>query len=147
MTEYVLGFLFHTRKNYVALIEKSHPEWQKGKLNGIGGKIQEKESPLAAMCREFKEEAGVFIPSWDHFATMSGPAWTVYCFKAFADCKIQTMEDEKVDWYPVQDILETSTIINNLKWLIPMAQSKDKHFAFIKYSPDKYPSIDKISDV
>lgn len=55
------------------LIRKTHPEWQKGKLNGIGGKIEKKEkltsngivdhwlleTPFEAMIREFHEETGI----------------------------------------------------------------------------------------
>ena len=43
---YVLGFIFNRQKDNVLLVEKKRPEWQKGKWNGIGGKIKENESPL-----------------------------------------------------------------------------------------------------
>jgi 8-oxo-dGTP diphosphatase len=35
---YVLGFMFSSDHSEVALIRKRKPEWQRGKLNGIGGK-------------------------------------------------------------------------------------------------------------
>lgn len=64
---YVLGFLF---SNFdVALIKKTHPEYQKGKLNGIGGKIEPRETPLEAMEREFFEETGF---------KLSAGAWSLY---------------------------------------------------------------------
>jgi 8-oxo-dGTP diphosphatase len=43
-TQYVLGFLFDPSQKDVVLIKKLKPEWQKGKLNGVGGKIEEGES-------------------------------------------------------------------------------------------------------
>jgi 8-oxo-dGTP pyrophosphatase MutT (NUDIX family) len=59
--DYVLGFAF-TVDGSVALIRKAKPEWQAGKLNGIGGKIEEFDpSPVHAMTREFMEETGVFL--------------------------------------------------------------------------------------
>ena len=56
-TEYVLGFAFTKDLKQVALIRKKRPEWQAGKLNGIGGKVNINEVPLLAMVREFQEEA------------------------------------------------------------------------------------------
>jgi 8-oxo-dGTP diphosphatase len=61
---YVVGFLFGHDKTMVALIKKSRPEWQKGMLNGIGGKIENSENALTAMRREFKEEAGADVSDW-----------------------------------------------------------------------------------
>lgn len=53
---YVLGFLFSEDGSRVLLIWKNRPAWQAGKLNGIGGKIEDGEQPLDAMKREFVEE-------------------------------------------------------------------------------------------
>lgn len=55
---FVLGFCFDIGYHNVLLIEKNRPPWQAGKLNGIGGKIEEGESPSGAMVREFQEETG-----------------------------------------------------------------------------------------
>jgi hypothetical protein len=38
----VAGFLFRNNDTEVALIRKNKPDWQKGKLNGIGGKEKRK---------------------------------------------------------------------------------------------------------
>ena len=40
MKKYVLTFLFTSDYKNVWLIEKNRPNWQKGSLNGIGGKIE-----------------------------------------------------------------------------------------------------------
>lgn len=39
MTAYALGFLFtgEPRNRLALLIEKRHPAWQAGRLNGLGG--------------------------------------------------------------------------------------------------------------
>lgn len=72
MKKYVAGFLFSSDGTMVALVEKQKPDWQKGKLNAIGGKIEEGESALQAMQREFKEEAGLDISNWTLFCVLSG---------------------------------------------------------------------------
>jgi NTP pyrophosphohydrolases including oxidative damage repair enzymes len=61
---YCLGFAFHPVKG-VVLIRKNRPEWQAGKLNGVGGKIEAGESPEQAMAREFEEETGYHTVSSD----------------------------------------------------------------------------------
>lgn len=71
MKEYVLGFAFSGDLNSVVLIHKNKPAWQKGKLNGIGGRVERFELPKYAMVREFSEEAGVMMPNWDHFGQLS----------------------------------------------------------------------------
>lgn len=121
MKNYVLGFLFSTDHNVVALIQKQRPTWQKGKLNGIGGHIEGQETPEQAMIREFQEETGVPIRNWQRFAVMSGPEWICYCFRSFSNVvsSIRSVTDEQVG------IADTGSlpfnVVPNLKWLVPMA--------------------------
>jgi 8-oxo-dGTP diphosphatase len=122
---YVAGFLFRNQEKEVALIEKLHPEWQKGKLNGIGGKIIDKEAPFEAMCREFKEEAGIEIGNWELFCILNSSEnkWKVFMFKAnllTPEIELKSMEEERVNWYNVNDLSKLN-VISNLRWLIPMA--------------------------
>lgn len=103
---YVLGFFFSQDKKEVIMIKKTKPDFQKGKLNGVGGKIEPQDiSPHHAMCREFYEETGVTIPGimWQNFATITDKRNDVklYCFRytdeqdniLFNDCKTQTEEE------------------------------------------------------
>lgn len=71
---YVAGFLFESDLQRVLLRLKSRPAWQRGKLNGIGGKIEPGETPWLAMQREGREEASVDVshlapPGWQLFRT------------------------------------------------------------------------------
>ena len=45
----------------ILLVKKDRPAWQSGRLNLVGGKIEEGETPEQAALRELKEEAG-FVP-------------------------------------------------------------------------------------
>jgi 8-oxo-dGTP pyrophosphatase MutT (NUDIX family) len=56
---YVLGFYFSEDLDKVLLILKNRPPHLANKLNGVGGKLEERETELDAMVREFKEETGV----------------------------------------------------------------------------------------
>lgn len=53
-TEYCVGFAFFGSD--VILIRKARPAFQKGLLNGVGGKLELGENFLQAMVREFYEE-------------------------------------------------------------------------------------------
>jgi 8-oxo-dGTP pyrophosphatase MutT (NUDIX family) len=83
-TQYVLGFAFSEDLEYLLLIEKKRPKWQAGKLNGIGGKIDDNEEPLDAMVREFKEETTISIPPfrWKEYGHIAGPNYHVALFTA-----------------------------------------------------------------
>lgn len=75
-SQYVLGFAFGCDGNAVLLIMKNRPKWQAGKVNGVGGKIEEDDwCAEAAMVREFKEETGIDtdVSQWEHYATHARP--------------------------------------------------------------------------
>lgn len=125
---YVAGFLFNDNGNRVVLIEKERPEWQRGKFNGIGGHIEEGETPEQAMRREFKEETGVDLEGWKRYVTLKGQSdveWEVHFFAAFntrAFLGVEHVSDER-PYYFALDEINTEPVIPNLRWLIPMALS------------------------
>ena len=122
MIQYVLGFAFVNGR--VTLIQKTKPEWQEGRWNGVGGKIEHSDFyPAMAMAREFFEETGV--PN-------SPEAWVRFAELSFGDCKIhcfatgligvpypRTMTEERVDTFALYEL--PVDLIPNLHWLIPMA--------------------------
>ncbi len=125
MTRYVVGFLFDQTGKEVALIRKNRPAWQENKLNGIGGHIEDGETPAQAMAREFLEETGVDIAykDWEQFAAMRGLDWEIYCYRAFSTLvyEVDTKTDEKVEIFTVCEVLQNPTMIKNLTWLLPLA--------------------------
>lgn len=124
MKQYVAGFLFSNDQKSVALIRKNRPEWQAGKLNAIGGKIELNEWHYVAMQREFREETGVDLPpsKWNRFATIRGVDYICYFYRCFDDSvfTVKTMESEEVFVISV-DELHNYDHIPNLNWLIPLA--------------------------
>lgn len=142
--EYVVGFMFlrrvedyHDAKKgdieYVYLIRKSRPDWQKGLYNGIGGHIENDETPEYTIVREFKEETGfeTIQNDWSKCAVISGDTFIVHFFYAFADLtvenflhRIRTKTDEIVTPIPAFDFYRYP-VIYNLKWLIPLCLDCD----------------------
>ena len=150
MKEYVLGLMYDYYDGYyqnILLIKKNKPEFQKGLLNGIGGKIEENELPINAMYREFEEETGIskdkyqtqysFKNDWRLFSILEKEnEWKVYCYCIAINIipNFKSMTDEEVGVYSIKDIFENKyEIISNLKWLIEMSKDTDKKVLTIKY--------------
>lgn len=123
MMHYVLGFAIHNGE--VVLIRKAKPEWQAGKLNGVGGKVEPGETGYKAMRREYREETGVDVPEsrWRHYATLLGEGYSVLCYVTNDKAAVrdaQTVEKEEV----VRRYVETLTkadLIHNVRYLIDIA--------------------------
>ncbi len=124
---YVVGFYFSPTFTEVALIQKNRPDWQRGRLNGIGGHIEDNETPDAAMRREFLEETGEDVKTFEHyvrleFVNSDGEEGDVYFFRAFGDPRLcMSRTDEEVIVVPTP-LVPSYNIIANLRWLIPLAQ-------------------------
>jgi len=120
---YVAGLMYSEDLSKVAMVLKNRPEWQAGKFNAIGGKIEHDEDPAAAMVREFREETGVQTSQhdWEFFTNLQGPWGSVMFFLMRDDrvFEVKTMEDEEIHIIGVRDL--PHNIIGNLRWIIPMS--------------------------
>ena len=136
--EYVAGFLFSANREKVVLVQKINPEWQRDLLNGVGGKIEPfDESLVAAMVREFQEEAGILVHEWEMFCQVSNQGNLTHFFRSFADGNldhISGQEAEKISAYPVSELDRLNTM-PNLGWLIPMALDGAVLEAVVDYAP------------
>ena len=129
MIDAVCGFMFSPDRSSVALIRKNRPEFQAGKLNGIGGKIEPHEHPLRAMVREFFEETGVRTEmyDWIRFIELDSPDWKVTFYKSFGDLsELQSMTDEKIEIINVKSLQQANTL-RNLQWMIPLCLDDSKY--------------------
>jgi 8-oxo-dGTP diphosphatase len=123
---YVAGLLISDSGEHVALIQKQRPDWQRGRLNGIGGHVEPGETPAEAMNREFLEETGANVTTWEPFCTLRGPTWRVEWFKDVGSRELQDMTDEHVSWVAVDDVLSgRAKVIPNVRWLLLLALDKD----------------------
>lgn len=123
-TKYVVGLCFDPTLQLVVLVRKNRPDWQKGRLNGVGGHIEVQDADeKAAMTREFGEETGVWGVDWRKFGLLQGPNWLVHLFTAVDNRynTVSTMTDEEVGVYQSFEI-PWMTTLTNLRWLVPLAQ-------------------------
>ncbi len=136
---YVVGFLFDEKKQRVVVIKKNKPDWQKGKLNGVGGKIEPGELASVAMKREFLEEAGIEIENWTEFLIVQDfneEYYKMFVYKATATTaqlkKIESKTDEEVTIINIRDIPMLNTI-QNLNWMIQMALDHEVEHSSVFY--------------
>ena len=110
MVKYVLGFAFIHSDTEVVMLRKQRPEFQAGKVNGVGGHIEEGESSLDAMIREFQEEALVDIPGkdWNFSHKLSNNECSIDIYSCFSDLAIQstTTSDEQVLFIKLKELKE-----------------------------------------
>lgn len=133
----VLGFLMDGDEDQVLLVHKTSPRWQRGLLNGVGGKMEPGGTPLTAMEREWAEETGADPVRWRHFGSLTGDLdpggdpdpWVVYCYRARVEediLDVVTREQNDAGEFllvlPIYGILrDRLEIVPNLRWLLPMA--------------------------
>lgn len=137
MAIYVCGFAMTQHGDRVLLVKKTHPNWQAGKFNGIGGHVENGESAGAGMAREFKEEtcgrlvgSALYQPSgWRHFLTLMGDDWQCLFFHGLMSAldmsmmhgRLNDVKEELASIAVAQ--LSTLPIIPNLAWIVTLANS------------------------
>jgi 8-oxo-dGTP diphosphatase len=127
---YVAGFMFSEDMQKVALIRKLKPDWQKGLLNGIGGKVEPGESVFEAVIREFKEETSLATmgAEWEYFAHLIGKDFVgepfdVSFFTSKGDLsRLRSVTEEKIEILGINSItFLRKDMVENIPWLIGLA--------------------------
>lgn len=132
MNKYVVGFMFNDEMTGLCLIEKNRPAWQNGFLNGIGGKIDGRETALEAMIREFQEETGVLTKAkdWSHVCTLRFPYAEVEFYAAKSTIyfdSAHTTTDESVVKCSMADVLfwaKPAPAVENVPMLIQLSRQR-----------------------
>ena len=123
--DYVLALLFTADGREIVLVRKTRPAWQAGRVNALGGKIHEGESVWDAARREVREEAGLDVERWEEFLVWRDPEYRLRVVRAFDDAarRARTAEDQEVFLSRVSAL--PANVIDNLRWLIPLALDRD----------------------
>ena len=124
---FVAGLMFDDEMQRVVLIRKDRPAWQRGLLNGVGGKMEDGEGSIDTMLREFKEEAGVQTTrsDWSYFMQLRGDQFYVDFFFGRSTEHFEaahTTESEKLVKLEVEQLHSLKyEMVPCLDWAVPMA--------------------------
>ena len=135
---YTATFIFNEFGTNLLLIRKNKPEWQKGFLNAIGGKLEDDDfNTTTCAIREVKEETGISLneDEIEQFHIMSHDGNYIYFFKSFTDKVYDYTQMEEEEFVLVDNVDEyiPENVIPNLNWLIPMALDNNINFSASNY--------------
>jgi len=128
---FVLTFMFDPTITKVLLIRKTKPDWMAGRLNAVGGHVEEGETFEDAAVREFLEETGLDSQDrWHAFLRLFRPGdneetlRTCECYWAVSRkvTEAKTITDEEVGLFDVQSLLSRADIVKDTLWILTMAQ-------------------------
>lgn len=131
---YTVGFYFTEDLSKVLLIRKAKPQWQMGRLNGIGGAFETVDGNIPERCmdREFREETefgGAYNIPWRKFAegeirVHQGDCFLHYMVATGPEFHAKTSNNEIPVWVHINPPYESLPydIVPNLAFLVPMAK-------------------------
>lgn len=130
MQKYTLGFIFNKNLDHVLLMHKNRPDWQAGKVNGLGGKLFDGEDSIDCIAREIKEESNLDIQKerFVYIGNLSSDTFHMDVFGAVYDGSLadaQSMETEEVEWFQIESLPKNG--IDKLSWLIHITLDKIKN--------------------
>ena len=150
--KYTVGFIFNPGLDHVILLRKTHQKWQRNRLNGIGGAVEEKDKTTGyasidfityrnCMIREAAEETGMGMHNWvpvcllhSYDAEIQFYA-TVIDYERYLEILAKKANDvgELFVDVSLKDLnsWDEYEMIPNLRWLIPLSKSQfiDHHTA------------------
>lgn len=143
MVTYVVGFMFavdhHGVAHHVALLRKARPDWQAGKLNGVGGEVEPGETIDDAMRREGFEETGLALDVWNRFMRLSVPGEAeVHFYRAALPMEYlvaldgHCREGESIEVWPLLAALERRDLLQNLRWILRIGADASILFADVE---------------
>lgn len=134
----VVVFIFSKDAQKVLLQRKTHPQWQNGRYNGVGGHCEEGESALHAARRETLEETQQDFPdrSFELCVSLRAVHWSVVFFRVFASStRIENILDKTQHMAEVVGEFDMEFLpakcISNLHWLIPLMLDEDVEFPVV----------------
>jgi len=115
---YVLVYAF--AGDEFVLVRKKKPEWQKGRLNLVGGKVEPNEPSIDAAIRELQEETGLMAKSIVFCGQIQDKDTRIDCFTCRVSKNELSQDIEEVAWYKWADVKRDKDLIPNLRLIIPL---------------------------
>lgn len=100
-----------------------------GKINGVGGHIEQGEDPTESAVREIKEETGLFIPDLELIAiffidTASNPGIGLFVYKGETkERKLIAGDEGNLFWIKKNELQSRKDLIKDILFLLRLAES------------------------
>lgn len=109
-------------------MRRTRPAWQAGRVNALGGAIMDGETAREAARREVREESGVDVAEWSEVLVWEDAKYRMHVLGAVSGLAggARTMEDQEVFLADVGAL--PPNVIDNLRWLVPLALDRDVAF-------------------
>jgi 8-oxo-dGTP diphosphatase len=122
---FVLALLYTMDGRQVVLMRRTRPAWQAGRVNALGGGIISGETPAGTARREVREECGVDVAEWDEVLVWEDAEYRMHVMRAMSSraSDARTLEDQEVFLADVNAL--PANVIDNLRWLVPLALDRD----------------------
>ncbi|MGN4128230.1 NUDIX hydrolase [Lysinibacillus sphaericus] len=138
MVEYTICFIKKGEK--ILLLNRDFPEWM-GVWNGVGGKIEEDETPLVCALREIREETNIKIESVTYKGKVT---WTegsnylgaMYAFiaelpESYPYNTPIKVDEGILDWKDISWILHPNNLgIADLKYYLPIMLNESVNYEY-----------------
>jgi 8-oxo-dGTP diphosphatase len=122
---FVLALLYTMDGRRLVLMRRTRPTWQAGRVNALGGRIIDGETAVSAARREVREECGVDVAEWTEVLVWEDAEYRMHVMRAMSSAAgdARTMEDQEVFLADVEAL--PANVIDNLRWLVPLALDTD----------------------
>ena len=112
-------------------MRRTRPVWQAGRVNALGGRLLQGEGAAAAARREVREECGVDVPEWREVLVWEDAEYVMHVMRAESERarEARTLEDQEVFLADVNALPDN--VIDNLRWLVPLALDADVAFPIV----------------
>ncbi len=112
-------------------MRRTRPAWQAGRVNALGGRLQPGESAVAAARREVREECGVDVAEWREVLVWEDAEYVMHVMRGVSELALEarTIEDQEVFLADVRALPDN--VIDNLRWLVPLALDADVAFPIV----------------
>jgi 8-oxo-dGTP diphosphatase len=106
-------------------MRRTRPAWQAGRVNALGGRLRLSEDAAAAARREVHEECGVDVAEWKEVLVWEDAEYRMHVMRAVSERarEARTLEDQEVFLADVNAL--PPNVIDNLRWLVPLALDAD----------------------
>ncbi len=127
------------------LCKRKRDSFGYGRLNGIGGHIEQGEEPYESARREIMEEANIEVKNLELAAILfidinAVPGIEVFVFKAqYLSGELCDSEEGHLEWMSREELLKQTNLVKDLPFLINLVDrhSRNQPPEIVKYTYDE----------